>query len=143
MMVRQNRLLLAATLVVAALALAATGLAQTDHHADTEQAQQTEHHPEAAETGTNADEHGAEHGEAAGEHDAEGEHGGEHGGVAHLTNWVGIIAGFLHDEHGQPSRAALLLERFKDPIFSGVTAILLMLFFARISTRRSQDPGRL
>jgi F-type H+-transporting ATPase subunit a len=75
-------------------------------------------------------------GEAHGEED-------DHGGIAHLTNWLTVIISLLHDEHGEKTATAEFLERFENPIFSGVTAILLMVLFARIYTRRSQDPGRL
>jgi F-type H+-transporting ATPase subunit a len=84
-----------------------------------------------------AEEAGVEHG--PGPH---GEAEGGHGGVAHLNNLVTIIAGAL-SPGGKASPTALFLERFLDPIFSGLTAILLALFFAHIYTRRSQDPGRL
>jgi F-type H+-transporting ATPase subunit a len=63
--------------------------------------------------------------------------------VAHLLNWVTLIAGRLKDEEGEPTVVAQFLTRFQAPIFSGVTAILLALVFARVYTRRSQDPGRL
>lgn len=79
------------------------------------------------------------HGEPAGGHAAEGGHGEEHGGgVAHLNNFLSVGVSAIGDED---LRARIM--RFQDPIFSGIAAVLLMVFFARIYTRRSQDPGRL
>lgn len=72
--------------------------------------------------------HGGEHGEA----------GGHGGGIAHLVNILTIVEQAIGNE-----RVTVFLERFKDPIFSGITAILLAVVFARIYARRSQDPGRL
>jgi F-type H+-transporting ATPase subunit a len=145
-MVSRKKLLLAAILVLAASALAANGLAGSSQHAEP-----APHEQQAATPAAQAESHeapageaGAAHGEAQGE--AQGEaHGAGHGeesGVAHLANLVGIAAGFFHDAHGQPTAVARFLLRFLDPIFSGVTAILLLVFFARVYVRRSLYPGR-
>ncbi len=134
---RLTKLLLPAALVLTAGFLAVAGVAQADHHNLHEET--TSGHEVTSEQA----EHAAQpaHGEGHGEEHAE--HGDDHGGVAHLINWVSLIAGFLQDEEGHPTAAAQFLMRFQDPIFSGVTAILLAIFFARIYTRRSQQPGRL
>ena len=89
------------------------------------------------------------HGEAAADgHGAAGEHHGEahhddHGSVPHLRNWLSFVIGGMKDERGEPTPLAQTLERFTNPIFSLLAALLLVGVTARVYLRRSQDPGRL
>ena len=88
---------------------------------------------------------GAEHGAAD---EAHGEaHGEEHGGAHeadpyHLINLIGVATGLMRSG-GEDPAAASALTRFQDPIFSAVAAIIIVLIFARVYTRRTQDPTRL
>jgi len=101
-------------------------------------------HGAAVEGGVHGEEHVA--GDAHDEADAhaEGEaHGDAHGGDPyHLINLIGVVTGLMRSG-GEDPAAATFLTRFQDPIFSAVAALIIVLIFARVYTRRTQDPTRL
>jgi F-type H+-transporting ATPase subunit a len=132
--------ILAVALACGLLGLAAAAPAAQPEHPAAAAASPASAPPETQAGLPGAVEHGAAHatGDDAHLHAEEGHAHDDHGGVAHLTNWLSIVTGFIPDE---PLRAQIM--RFQDPIFSGIAAILLAVLFARIYTRRSQDPGRL
>lgn len=72
----------------------------------------------------------------------DGEHGEEHGDPYHLLNLIGVATGLMRSG-GEDPAAASFLSRFQDPIFSALAAIIIVMIFARVYTRRTQDPTRL
>lgn len=157
---RRKLSLLAGLIAVGIILTAAAALAQHDEPGRTQDQETTAHattshgttsdpdqasHPEAEAVHGEA-EHGDEHGEEHGAAEHGEEHGAahdDHGGIPHLTNWLTIVTGLVQGKATEPTPAASFLRRFLDPIFSLVGALVLMFFFMRVYTRRSQEPTRL
>lgn len=138
------RFLVAFGLLIGAFMLTAPAIAsdQDDsHHAVATEQAVADHQGDAHAVAEAGAEHGAAdeaHGEAHGE-----EHGGAHeGDPYHLINLIGVATGLMRSGGEEPA-AASALTRFQDPIFSAVAAILIVMIFARVYTRRTQDPTRL
>ncbi len=123
---------LTTALLCAACAFALPAAAQDDGHGHADPAAQVEEHAAA-------DAHGDAQTHAA---DAEEGHGGGHeADPYHLLNLVGVATGLMAGD-GAPASDSILV-RFQDPIFSALASLIIVLLFARVYMRRTQDPTRL
>lgn len=134
--------LFAAGLLFAAGPALAQDHGHSDGHDDDQQHGQTEEHgQDHGQDAAHVDTHDAEHGDAHGD-----EHGDDHGGhstTPHLTNWVGLVSQLLTSDDHEPTPASQFVDRFLNPIFSAVGAIVLMLLLVNVANRRTKIPGRL
>jgi len=134
---RSNHIIV--TMLFGACLLFACGVANAQHDENHGDHQATEQHADGEQGDhghavvSHAEGHGEEHSE---------EHGGGHGSTPHLTNWVGLLAQSLAGDGPEPTPTSRFVERFLNPIFSMVGALVLMLLLVNVANRRTKVPGR-
>ena len=119
--------LLGLTFLLSVMLSAGVALAQHEHdeaHTQDDHAAigQADHAGDIHAVEVHGEEHGDGHGDGHGEHDP-----------YHLPNFVSLFFGKQLQGH----------DAFLEPIFSAIIAILMMTVLVNVSTKRTDDPGRL